>query len=549
VRAFQHNILERYFGLLALNRSLRRAQAHFAKRTKRRVLRALRSLVEDIRSNEGGTKMYRRLRADAEAKQRAARLWRIEEKAVQDAAQRQYEESLRDFETEAELARHVDEESMRLDAREKLLAKQRAQAKLLGHRLLRHQREEVQWRREVERKWEEKEKEMVTMARRHMARFLETDDGRVAIEREAERLMLLRTPELVAQPSSRWEVWLVRQKVDAEPQRVLGPILPGAPIGLVPSVEEAGRQGLTFMAIDARTQQRTEICPFHRLDAATAVAAAHLEARELERARTQVRERRDAEIHEHYGVKAARALVGAFRARRFRRVLLDHVRSLTEQLVDHYTGDVFYVDRRTGRRSRDKPLVFRAGEEVRPLPRWTLRQNAGTGQWYYHNGMAPWKSSPNPPPHVLLCGVCCMDIADRRCTGAGCDGLPYCYTCWESQHPVAMEEWRAHEACMQRILVQEARCQLGCDPPRPASFFLWDGPTFHYPAVCPECHAERSARPGDEGDAYRAVYCESLLGRTSDAVAAAAQAARESAVASEAALAADPDAWRPDVHW
>ena len=201
-----------------------------------------------------------------------------------------------------------------------------------------------------------------------------------------------------------------------------------------------------------------------RLDDAILVASAHYIAKQGVIARGETLKDKDADWNRAWPDQCSRMFAQRWRAKRARALFLERRRLEVETLVDPYSGALYYEDVWSGALFDAKPRLFRAEPVHPPEPLWHLKVTTVTDQgtgvespgWVYQHRKIPWKSSPTPPDGYRMCGVCGSDFATRRCVGAGCDGLLYCYACFVHYHPKDNFDWREHwTLCQRRIPVVE----------------------------------------------------------------------------------------------
>jgi hypothetical protein len=244
-------------------------------------------------------------------------------------------------------------------------------------------------------------------------------------------------------------------------------------------VDESGTRPLSFM--HAQLEERVDLSS-RSWESLRPVAVAHLRAA----VGAQIQQQRREGFPSHLAFQARLRLGGMLldlRARRIARKTAERVAAeLVEELVDPATGEMFYVCTRSRVPLARKP-AFLKFVVLRPMPDWTLRTNAVTGEAHYENRSQPWRSRAEPPKGLLRCFVCQQMFADRRCAGPGCDGYCYCWSCWSQYHPLDSDEFRDHE--FERLVVGKVHC-TGCavSPAPLAQCVVW---TEGYPFACVDC--------------------------------------------------------------
>lgn len=67
------------------------------------------------------------------------------------------------------------------------------------------------------------------------------------------------------------------------------------------------------------------------------------------------------------------------------------------------------------------------------------------------------KTRLEPPPLYIMCQACGIDFSRRCCSGAGCDGYQYCWSCFTTYHSRESAEWNSHwdSAVSTRVYVKK----------------------------------------------------------------------------------------------
>ena len=222
------------------------------------------------------------------------------------------------------------------------------------------------------------------------------------------------------------------------------------------------------------------------------VACAHLVGAASRRAERAAAMAEHSLVRSRAADRLASMLGRLFRARRFQKAAAEARRQCIEELVDRSTGDVVYVSNVARATLPGRPRMLGSKPLRRPAE-WALRIEPETGVAYYEHRKQAWRSRRDPPRGRLLCFACHLDLADRRCLGAGCDGYAYCWHCWDAYHPLDQPEFAAHASTFDRLKQGPLPCSQCPDGSRAAARHLvWD---TGYPLLCTACKTATGADP------------------------------------------------------
>lgn len=434
----RHAVLERTFQALLDRAKLMRARKHYAARL---VMKCLQGWVE-------ATNLWKKDRAatDLAAKVAEERIKRTQEEIERQDREREaaeaaaaeaaaYAEFMREAERTKEEQRLT---KMREDADRKLQDNRITKMQLEAREVNYHLRKEA-FRQAFEEEWAEKIRLAVLEARAEATLYCLKE--RDAMREDAKTLLMGETVQAVTQEESDF-----RALFDMSD-------------GCIHFIRDADP------TVDPPIERIDLNMDSMRLKDAIMVASAHYVAKCGCRMRAEKLQDKERAWKTAVSNEASRVFQRRWAAKQSRRQFLNELRTSIEQFIDPQTGSIYYYNIQTGKTFDTKPVMFR-GDDVHPLPdyylKWdpTVSSNPNdptapiTGAYVYAHRKIPWKVLREPPPGYLLCYMCGVDFATRRCEEYGCYGYAYCWNCFSSYHPYEDKQWRDHWTKAQRITVK-----------------------------------------------------------------------------------------------